>query len=97
MNHLLGLRCTVCGATYARDELDYVCPHHGDEGIVDAIYDYAAIAAATSPAVLSASREMSMWRYRDLLRELSQTTQFVVVTHNRNTVQAADVIYGVTM
>lgn len=67
MNHLLGLRCTVCGATYARDELDYVCPHHGDEGIVDAIYDYAAIAAATAPALLSASREMSMWRYRDLL------------------------------
>ena len=29
--------------------------------------------------------------------ELSQDTQFIIITHNRNTVQAADVIYGVTM
>ncbi len=41
--------------------------------------------------------EANVGRFRDLLRELSQNTQFVVVTHNRNTVQAADVIYGVTM
>jgi len=41
--------------------------------------------------------EANVGRFRELLRELSQTTQFIVVTHNRNTVQAADVIYGVTM
>ncbi|OGO41275.1 MAG: chromosome segregation protein SMC [Chloroflexi bacterium RBG_16_58_14] len=41
--------------------------------------------------------EVNVSRFRELLRELSQTTQFIVVTHNRNTVQAADVIYGVTM
>ncbi len=41
--------------------------------------------------------EANVGRFRELLRELSQNTQFVVVTHNRNTVQAADVIYGVTM
>jgi chromosome segregation protein len=41
--------------------------------------------------------EANIGRFRDLLSELSQTTQFIVVTHNRNTVQAADVIYGVTM
>lgn len=41
--------------------------------------------------------EANVGRFRDLLRELSQHTQFIVVTHNRNTVQAADVIYGVTM
>ncbi len=38
-----------------------------------------------------------MGRFRDLLAELGQHTQFIVVTHNRNTVQAADVIYGITM
>jgi hypothetical protein len=36
-------------------------------------------------------------RFRELLSELSQHTQFIVVTHNRNTVQAAGVIYGITM
>jgi chromosome segregation protein len=41
--------------------------------------------------------EANVGRFRELLRELSHNTQFVVVTHNRNTVQAADVIYGVTM
>jgi chromosome segregation protein len=41
--------------------------------------------------------EMNVGRFRDLLRELSERTQFVIITHNRNTVQAADVIYGVTM
>ena len=41
--------------------------------------------------------EANVGRFRDLLQELSQDTQFIVITHNRNTVQAADVIYGVTM
>ncbi|MFO7624818.1 MAG: chromosome segregation protein SMC [Anaerolineales bacterium] len=41
--------------------------------------------------------EANVGRFRELLRELSASTQFVIVTHNRNTVQVADVIYGVTM
>jgi chromosome segregation protein len=41
--------------------------------------------------------EANVGRFRDLLVELSGDTQFIVITHNRNTVQAADVIYGITM
>ncbi len=41
--------------------------------------------------------EANVGRFRDLLSELSGETQFVIITHNRNTVQAADVIYGITM
>jgi chromosome segregation protein len=41
--------------------------------------------------------EANVGRFRDLLTELSQETQFIIITHNRNTVQAADFIYGVTM
>jgi len=41
--------------------------------------------------------EANVGRFRDMLTELSKDVQFIVITHNRNTVQAADVIYGVTM
>ena len=41
--------------------------------------------------------ESNVGRFVDLLKELARKTQFVIITHNRNTVQAADVIYGVTM
>jgi chromosome segregation protein len=41
--------------------------------------------------------EVNVSRFRELLCELSKKTQFVVITHNRHTVQAADVIYGITM
>lgn len=41
--------------------------------------------------------EANVGRFCELLVELSQNTQFIVITHNRNTVQVADVIYGVTM
>ena len=41
--------------------------------------------------------EANVGRFRDMLAELSQQTQFIVITHNRGTVQAADTIYGVSM
>jgi chromosome segregation protein len=41
--------------------------------------------------------ESNVARYREFLRELSSETQFIIITHNRNTVQVADVLYGVTM
>jgi len=41
--------------------------------------------------------EVNVHRFADLLRELSINTQFIIITHNRNTVQVADTIYGITM
>ncbi len=41
--------------------------------------------------------EANVNRFRDALSELSENTQFVVITHNRGTVQAASTIYGITM
>jgi chromosome segregation protein len=41
--------------------------------------------------------EANVGRFCELLSELAKTTQFLVITHNRNTVQTANVIYGVTM
>lgn len=41
--------------------------------------------------------EANINRFRELLRELSMNTQFVIITHNRGTVQAAQTIYGISM
>jgi len=41
--------------------------------------------------------EANVGRFRALLEELAQQTQFVVITHNRVTIEAADTIYGVSM
>jgi len=41
--------------------------------------------------------EANINRFRDLLRELSLKSQFIVITHNRGTVQAAQTIYGISM
>lgn len=67
------LRCVVCGREYAPGTVDYVCPEHGNEGILDAVYDYATIGRLVSPASLAASSEFSQWRYRALLPVLPGT------------------------
>jgi chromosome segregation protein len=41
--------------------------------------------------------EANSVRFRDLLRILARDTQFVVITHNRRTVEAAGTVYGVSM
>lgn len=61
------LQCTLCGKTYAPDSLKYVCPDHGDDGILDVVYDYTEINHRTSPGWISQSPEYSIWRYWDLL------------------------------
>ncbi len=41
--------------------------------------------------------EANVGRFTDSLRKLSEKTQFLAVTHNRKTVEAADAIYGISM
>jgi chromosome segregation protein len=41
--------------------------------------------------------EANVVRYTEMLHELSAHTQFILITHNRQTVQAAQVVYGVSM
>jgi chromosome segregation protein len=36
-------------------------------------------------------------RFNDMLREMCTLAQFIVITHNKKTMEAADVLYGVTM
>ncbi len=41
--------------------------------------------------------DANIHRFLKVLRELTSQTQFLVITHNRKTMEAADVLYGVTM
>ena len=41
--------------------------------------------------------EANVGRFRDTLKSLSAQTQFVIITHNRGTIEAADTIYGISM
>ncbi|HLA17090.1 MAG TPA: hypothetical protein VJZ72_09355, partial [Candidatus Limnocylindrales bacterium] len=41
--------------------------------------------------------EANVSRFTAALRELAQTTQFIVITHNRGTIEIADALYGVTV
>jgi chromosome segregation protein len=41
--------------------------------------------------------EANVSRFGDVLREFAQQSQFIVVTHNRGTMEMADTLYGVTM
>jgi len=41
--------------------------------------------------------DANVGRYVRLLAEFKDSTQFIVITHNPRTMQAADVVYGVTM
>ena len=70
MNNVIGFKCTICGAEYAPGQVEYVCPKHGDEGVLDTIYDYKAIARQIDPDQLSnqhTSSALNLFRYQPLL------------------------------
>jgi chromosome segregation protein len=41
--------------------------------------------------------ESNVGRFRAMLESLSDRTQFIVITHNRGTIEAASTIYGISM
>ncbi len=41
--------------------------------------------------------EANVGRYNALLREMSAQSQFILITHNKRTMEVADTLYGVTM
>jgi threonine synthase len=67
LDHVTGLRCTICGETYDVDEAQYVCPRHGDDGILDVVYDYDLIASRIDLETLTGDAANNMWRYTTLL------------------------------
>jgi len=78
MNYFL--KCTLCGTEYDPNTTRYVCPKHGDDGILDTVFDYKAMAASTTPDKISDSRDFSIWRYAALL-PLNDTTNSAPPLH----------------
>ena len=67
MDHITHLQCMICGKTYQPDEVTYVCPDHGHEGILDVVYDYEVIARRIRPESLTENQDPTIWRYKPLL------------------------------
>jgi threonine synthase len=67
LEHVTGLSCVICGATYPADEAGYVCVECGNEGILDVRYDYELIGTRITRESLATDRNTTMWRYRPLM------------------------------
>ena len=75
----------------------------GGEQALVAISIYFAI-LSVNPApfcfldeIEAALDDVNVARYAQYLRRMTDNTQFIVITHRRGTMEAADVLYGVTM
>ena len=75
----------------------------GGEKALVAISIYFAIMMVTPPPfcildeVESALDEVNVDRVADYMRHMNDSTQFICITHRRGTMEAADMLYGVTM
>ena len=41
--------------------------------------------------------DVNVYRYAEYLKKFTQNTQFLVITHRKGTMEAADTVYGITM
>lgn len=74
----------------------------GERSLVSIAALFALVAVSPPPFLVldevdAALDEVNARRFSMLLKDLSKKTQFIVVTHNRVTMEAADALYGVTM
>lgn len=74
----------------------------GERSLASIALICAVIANNPSPFVIldevdAALDEVNSQRFAQILDELAHQTQFVVITHNRATMQQANILYGVTM
>ncbi len=41
--------------------------------------------------------DANVGRFNELMLEMAKTSQFLLITHNKGTIEVADTLYGVTM
>jgi chromosome segregation protein len=74
----------------------------GERAMTAAALIFALIEVKPSPFYLldevdAALDDANVERFSDMVRELSGTSQMIIVTHNKKTMELADRMYGVTM
>ena len=74
----------------------------GEQALVAISIYFAILAHNPSPFCIldeieAALDDANVTRYANYLHDISDTTQFIVITHRRGTMESADVLYGVTM
>ncbi len=74
----------------------------GERTLVALSLLFALYSVKPSPFVVldevdAALDDVNTQRFTELLKELSEKTQVIVITHNKLTMEIADIIYGVTM
>lgn len=67
MSDVTGFVCVLCEANFPPDFTGYVCPEHGNEGILDVTYDYEQIGSSLTRESLAENPDPTMWRYLPLL------------------------------
>ena len=74
----------------------------GERSLTSVALLFALLQVNPAPVVVmdevdAALDEANVGRFVETLQELTERSQFIVITHNRRTVEAADTIYGVSM
>ena len=67
MSYIKGFRCTVCGAEFKPNEVGLTCPHCGEKGILDVIYDYDELKKVLTHEYFEKNKNYSMWRYAPIM------------------------------
>ncbi|MFE8148626.1 threonine synthase [Brenneria goodwinii] len=63
----IGFQCVICGKIYDAKDIDYICPDHGDDGILDIKYNYNKINKLHPRPESTLLHSKGMWRYMPLL------------------------------
>ncbi|MBI5733079.1 AAA family ATPase [Candidatus Jorgensenbacteria bacterium] len=74
----------------------------GEKTLVSLAALFAFISVSPPPFLVldeidAALDEENARRFAELIKEFAKKTQFIIVTHNRATMESADVLYGITM